>query len=136
MDALAAAARAHGAELRLDSPVARVTVEQGRAVGVELASGESIRAHKVVSNADPKTSFFKLLGARHLDIQFTQRINRLRMRRPGRQAAPGTGPTARLRGTGAARRPPVAGALHAVYRERLRRGQVRRAMRGNCRWRC
>jgi phytoene dehydrogenase-like protein len=79
MDAMAAAAIAHGAELRLDSPVARVTVEQGRAVGVELASGESIRAHKVVSNADPKTSFFKLLGARHLDIQFTHRINRLRM---------------------------------------------------------
>ncbi|MCB1710404.1 MAG: NAD(P)/FAD-dependent oxidoreductase, partial [Halioglobus sp.] len=42
------------------------------------ASGELIRAQKIVSNADPKTSFFQLLGARHLDIQFTHRIRRLR----------------------------------------------------------
>jgi phytoene dehydrogenase-like protein len=78
MDALAASARSHGAEVRLGSPVARVIVEQGEAVGVELDDGEVIRGRKIVSNADPKTSFFKLLGARHLDIQFTHRINRLR----------------------------------------------------------
>ncbi|MDH5171093.1 MAG: NAD(P)/FAD-dependent oxidoreductase [Gammaproteobacteria bacterium] len=78
-DALAAAAAAHGAQIRTGSAVARIVVEQGRAVGVELAGGELIRAPKIVSNADPKTSFFKLLGARHLDIQFTNRINRLRM---------------------------------------------------------
>jgi phytoene dehydrogenase-like protein len=77
-DALAAAARAFGAELRLGTPVVRVKVEQGRATGVELAGGEVINAARIVSNADPKTSFFKLLGARHLDIQFTHRINRLR----------------------------------------------------------
>jgi phytoene dehydrogenase-like protein len=58
--------------------VQRILVEQGQAAGVELASGEKIRAGKIVSNADPKTSFFKLLGARHLDIQFTHRIKRLR----------------------------------------------------------
>ncbi len=78
-DALAAAATARGALIRTSSPVARVMVEQGRAVGVELADGEIITAPRVVSNADPKTSFFKLLGASHLDIQFTHRINRLRM---------------------------------------------------------
>jgi phytoene dehydrogenase-like protein len=77
-DALAAAARSHGAELRMDSPVASVTVAQGRVTGVELAGGETIAADHVVSNADPKTSFFKLLGARHLDVQFTHRIDRLR----------------------------------------------------------
>jgi phytoene dehydrogenase-like protein len=77
-NALAAAAQSHGAEVRIDSPVARVTVEQGQVTGVQLASGELIAANKVISNADPKTSFFKLLGARHLDVQFTHRINRLR----------------------------------------------------------
>jgi phytoene dehydrogenase-like protein len=77
-NALAAAAQSHGAEVRTGSPVARVTVEQGRVTGVELASGELIAATNVISNADPKTSFFKLLGARHLDVQFTHRINRLR----------------------------------------------------------
>ncbi|MEE4146877.1 MAG: NAD(P)/FAD-dependent oxidoreductase [Halieaceae bacterium] len=78
MEALAASARGHGAEIRTGSRVARVIVEKGEAVGVALEDGEIIRAGKTVSNADPKTSFFKLLGARHLDIQFTHRIKRLR----------------------------------------------------------
>jgi len=78
VEALAEAARSHGAKLHTDSPVARVTLEQGRVSGVELENGELIPAAIVVSNADPKTSFLKLLGARHLNVQFTHRINRLR----------------------------------------------------------
>lgn len=78
IEALAAAARSHGAELRTAARVAGVIVEDHRAVGVRLSGGEELRAGAVISNADPKTSFFKLLGARHLDVQFTHRINRLR----------------------------------------------------------
>jgi phytoene dehydrogenase-like protein len=77
-DALAAAARSHGAELRTGAAVARVIVDDQRVSGVRLACGEELRAATVISNADPKTSFLKLLGARHLDVQFTHRINRLR----------------------------------------------------------
>ena len=77
-DALAGAAKAAGAELRLNAPVARVMIKERTVTGVELEDGECIEARKVISNADPKTSFFKLLGARHLDTQFTHRINRLR----------------------------------------------------------
>jgi phytoene dehydrogenase-like protein len=77
-DALAKSAEAFGAELKKGAAVAKVLVEEGRACGVELASGETLLADVVVSNADPKTSFLKLLGARHLDVQFTNRINRLR----------------------------------------------------------
>lgn len=78
VDALASAARTAGAEIRTDSPVSRVIVAERRATGVELESGETASAAVIVSNADPKTSFLGLLGARHLDIQFTHRINRLR----------------------------------------------------------
>lgn len=77
-EALAAAARSHGAQLRTGTTVAGILVEDQRAVGVRLADGEELRAAAVVSNADPKTSFLRLLGARHLDVQFTHRINRLR----------------------------------------------------------
>jgi phytoene dehydrogenase-like protein len=60
--------------------VERVEVD-GRAVSaVLLADGERIAAKTVVSNADPKTSLLQLVGARHLDVQFTHRINRLRNR--------------------------------------------------------
>lgn len=41
-----------GATFRMSSPVTRVLVENGRAVGVELQSGERIRADAVVVNAD------------------------------------------------------------------------------------
>ena len=78
VDALAAAARSKGAEILTDSPVARVVMDGQQPTGVELDSGEIVGASTIVSNADPKTSFFKLLGAQHLDVQFTHRINRLR----------------------------------------------------------
>ena len=32
------------------------------------------------SNADPKTTFLKLLGARHLDTGFVRRVNHIRAR--------------------------------------------------------
>src|SRR5262245_22001214 len=51
-EALAAAARERGAEIRTGAPVGRILVERGRAVGVALESGEEIRSRLVLSNAD------------------------------------------------------------------------------------
>ena len=79
-DALAQAAVAAGATLRLDAPVAQILVEGDRASGVRLASGEEFAAGCVVSNADPKTTFLKLLGARHLDTGFVRRVTHIRSR--------------------------------------------------------
>ncbi len=78
--ALAAAARAGGAEVRSDAPVARILVEGDRAVGVELQSGERFAAPVVVSNADPRATFLSLLGPEHLDTGFVRRISNLRLR--------------------------------------------------------
>jgi len=60
-DALAAAARAAGAEIRLDAEVASITASDDRATGVVLASGEEIPARSVVSGADPKRTLLDLL---------------------------------------------------------------------------
>ncbi|MBV6415891.1 MAG: Phytoene desaturase (lycopene-forming) [Steroidobacteraceae bacterium] len=72
--ALAVAARAAGADIRVSSPVARFAVRGDRVAGVVLESGEEIAASAVVSNADPKTTFLQLLGARHLDAEFARRL--------------------------------------------------------------
>jgi len=64
--------------VRTGSPVTRITLDGDRASGVELASGEVIRAGTVVSNADPARTLLTLLGARHLDTGFAQRIRHLR----------------------------------------------------------
>ena len=64
--AMAASAEHHGAEIRLATPVERVLVEGGRAVGVRLADGQELRATRVLSNADPQRSLLELLGPQDL----------------------------------------------------------------------
>jgi phytoene dehydrogenase-like protein len=60
-DALAAAAQAAGAEIRLSAEVASISSRDGRATGVVLAGGEEISARSVVSGADPKRTLLELL---------------------------------------------------------------------------
>jgi phytoene desaturase len=50
-----------GGSLRLNADVAAITHSLGRATGVQLASGEQIRADVVVSNADPAWTYGELL---------------------------------------------------------------------------
>jgi phytoene dehydrogenase-like protein len=77
-NAIASAAIAAGAEVRTGSAVASILVEGDRAAGVQLGSGETFGARCVISNADPKTTFLRLLGARHLDAGFVRRLTHLR----------------------------------------------------------
>jgi len=82
ISSLEAAATTAGAEVRFGAEVSRIAVEASadglNAVGVRLANGEEIKAGRVISAADPKTTFIKLLGVEYLDIGFTNRIRRLR----------------------------------------------------------
>ncbi|MGD9744709.1 MAG: phytoene desaturase family protein [Dongiaceae bacterium] len=78
-DAMAAAACEAGVEIRTGAPIARILIEGGRAAGVRLESGEEIRAHTVLSNADPKRTFLGLVGEEHLDPSFAADIRHIRM---------------------------------------------------------
>jgi phytoene dehydrogenase-like protein len=79
-EALARAARAAGAEVRTGSAVERILVRDDHAAGVVLAGGEEIAATTVVSSADPKSTFLKLLGSEHLDAGFVRRVSQVRSR--------------------------------------------------------
>jgi phytoene dehydrogenase-like protein len=61
--ALAASGKKLGVEIRTAAPVAHIDVRDGRARGVVLADGTEIRARIVLSNADPKRTFLKMVGA-------------------------------------------------------------------------
>jgi phytoene dehydrogenase-like protein len=78
--ALAEAARFAGAEVRAESPVRRVVIEGGRAVGVELADGSVLRAHRVVSNAHPVTTYLDLVGEANLPGDVVRDVRRYRSR--------------------------------------------------------
>jgi len=73
-------AMAHGAKLRTCCPVEEIIIRDGRAVGVRLKdtaarAEKTIWANKaVISNADIKRTFLELVGPRHLDVGFMQRI--------------------------------------------------------------
>jgi phytoene dehydrogenase-like protein len=76
--ALAAAAKASGAEIRTDADVAQIVVKDGRAVSVVLAGGEEIEARAVVSNADPKRTFLRLLDPIDLEPSFVSKVRNYR----------------------------------------------------------
>lgn len=77
-EALAAAARKFGAVIRTGSAVSEILMDGNAVSGVQLADGEQIAAAKVVSNADPKTTIMNLLGARHVEAGFAQKIGNIR----------------------------------------------------------
>ena len=78
INALVASAQSVGVDICCNSPVASVLMDNHQLSGVVLEDGEQIHSPVVVSNADPKTSFMKLLGGQHLEVQFAHRINRIR----------------------------------------------------------
>jgi phytoene dehydrogenase-like protein len=80
--AMAEACRGAGVELVTDAEVASVHVAGGRATGVVLADGRSIEAGLVVSNADPKRTYLKLVPADVLDPEFRARIAGIKMDGP------------------------------------------------------
>ncbi len=77
-DALAASAREAGAEIRTRARVERVLIKDGRAVGVVLEGGEEIAARAVVSNADPRTTFLRLVDPVELEPDFREKIRAYR----------------------------------------------------------
>lgn len=77
--ALALSAESKGAEFRTNAEVDRVLVKDGKAYGVVLKNGDDIRANVIVSNADPKRTFLKLVEEQHLEEGFLNSIRNFRV---------------------------------------------------------
>lgn len=76
--ALAAAAIEAGATIRTGASVLRVLVKDGHAAGVVLDDGEEIPARAVISNADPRHTFLRLVDSIDLDPDFLVKIRNYR----------------------------------------------------------
>jgi phytoene dehydrogenase-like protein len=76
--AMARAAREAGAKITLEAGVREVIVEKGRAAGIVLDHGETIRARYVVSNVNPKLLYAHLVPAGALTEDFLTRMKRWR----------------------------------------------------------
>ena len=79
---LTSAAKSVGVDIRCGSPVNKISIRADKngvkAAGVILDEGQEITGDRVISALDPKQTFINLVGAEHLEIEFLNRINRLR----------------------------------------------------------
>jgi len=79
-NSIADAAREAGAEIRTESPIAKVVVKNNRATGVVLENGDEIHAGVVSSSVDPRLTFMKMVGSEHLPADFVEDIKRYKFR--------------------------------------------------------
>ena len=80
--ALAAAARKRGVQIRTSAPVARIDAHDGRVKGVVLEDGSEIPARTVLSSADPKRTFLGLVDGKELPGDFRQAVKGIKMNGP------------------------------------------------------
>jgi phytoene dehydrogenase-like protein len=80
--ALAAAGKKLGVEIRLSAPVGHIDIRNGRARGVVLEDGTEIHGRVILSNADPKRTFLHLISARELPGEFLDAIRAIKMDGP------------------------------------------------------
>ena len=83
-DKLVLAIEKNGGSVHLGRPVERIIVRDGKATGVRLeakAGGASIdvRARAVLSNADIRLTFERLIGLEHLPASWSERVSNFKM---------------------------------------------------------
>lgn len=78
--ALASAAEAAGVEIRNNAKVKNILTDAARATGVVLEGGENLSAKIIVSSADPKNTFEKLVGYRNVETGVARNVHNIRMK--------------------------------------------------------
>ena len=74
--AMADACREAGVAIGVEQPVSEVLIERGAAVGVRLASGEEVRAKRVIANVGPALLYRKLIAREALPDDFALAMDR------------------------------------------------------------
>lgn len=78
--ALASSFKAAGGTIRTGADVAGIMTHRGKATGAVLADGEEVLGNLVVSNADVKRTFLKLVDESALPERFVHRVRHFKMR--------------------------------------------------------
>src|SRR2546426_39670 len=73
-NAIASAAKERGAEIKVNAPVSRILVKDGRASGVALADGTDYSANRVISCLDANVTFLRLMDQKDLPTNFVESV--------------------------------------------------------------
>ena len=76
--AIEAVARKRGVEIRVDAPVERLLVRDGKTAGIRLTSGEEIRAKAVASNIGPKLLFRSIVPEDAVSPEIRSRFSNIK----------------------------------------------------------
>jgi phytoene dehydrogenase-like protein len=79
-NAIAAAAREAGAEIRTEAPITRIIVKNNRAQGVVLQNGDEIYGDVISSSVDPRLTFLKFIEENMLPSDFLEDVRRYKFR--------------------------------------------------------
>lgn len=79
-NALSNVATDAGVVIRTGTKVQKILINDGKACGVILESGEQVDADIIISNADAKTTFLNLVDSAELDAMFAHRIHKTRIK--------------------------------------------------------
>lgn len=77
--AMTAAAKAAGVDIRTDAQVQQIQIKDGAATGVVLKNGDELSAKFVISDADPQRTLLKLVDPIHLTPDFVLKLQHFRM---------------------------------------------------------
>lgn len=77
-DSIANSARSFGASIMTGVGVSEVIVKDQKAVGVRLDDGKTIESRVVLSNADPKQTFLRLVGEQHFEAGFVKNVKKIK----------------------------------------------------------
>jgi phytoene dehydrogenase-like protein len=66
--------------MRCNAGVTQILLKDGRASGVVLENGEMLYARMIFSSADPRHTFFDLVGAEHLEVRMVRDVKNIRLR--------------------------------------------------------
>ncbi|MEO6065090.1 MAG: hypothetical protein ABIP49_04855, partial [Lysobacterales bacterium] len=79
-EALVAALKANGGQLRTSAGVQKILVDNQRVIGVRLDRGEEIASREIFSAADPRHTLLYLVGAVELPPDFVWQTQSIKMR--------------------------------------------------------
>ena len=79
-NAIADAAREAGVEIRMQAPIAKIIVKNGKATGVALGNGDEIYADVISSSVDPRLTFINFIEPSALPSDFREEVQRYKFR--------------------------------------------------------
>lgn len=68
--------KSYNGVVRTQQSVTKILIENKKAYGVELANGTQILAKNIISNADPSTTYLKLIGAENISKKLNKKLEK------------------------------------------------------------